>query len=89
MCDPRHRPGPLLGFGGLGRLGYGNQTSIGDDELPGTAGPVDLGLGRTALAIGAGSFHTCAELDTGAVRGNAALLGVAAKAATATRSPSV
>lgn len=30
------------GFGGSGRLGYGNTDSIGDDETPDTAGPVDL-----------------------------------------------
>jgi Ca2+-binding RTX toxin-like protein len=31
-------------------------------------GPVDLGVGRTAVAITAGDAHTCALLDTGAVR---------------------
>ena len=35
------------GFGGNGRLGYGNTDSIGDDEPPGAVGPVDLGAGRT------------------------------------------
>jgi uncharacterized repeat protein (TIGR01451 family) len=56
------------GNGGSGRLGYGNQASIGDDEAAGAAGPVDLGPGRTARAIAAGDFHTCAILDDGSLR---------------------
>ena len=56
------------GYGGDGALGYGNTTSIGDDEAPDSAGPVFLGAGRTALAVAAGSFHTCALLDNGTVR---------------------
>ena len=46
-----------------GQLGYGNTTYIGDDELPNSAGPVDLGSGRRALALSAGGQHTCARLD--------------------------
>ncbi len=30
--------------------------------------PVDLGAGRTATAITAGDFHTCALLDNGIVK---------------------
>jgi len=56
------------GFGGDGQLGYGNTNTIGDDETPGSAGPVNLGLGRTARAISAGDSHTCALLDDGSVR---------------------
>jgi alpha-tubulin suppressor-like RCC1 family protein len=56
------------GFGGNGRLGYGSEFSIGDDETPGSAGPVNLGPGRTARAISAGGSHTCALLDDGSVR---------------------
>jgi hypothetical protein len=51
-----------------GQLGYGNINRIGDDEAPGSVGPVDLGAARTARAITAGAYHTCALLDTGAVR---------------------
>ncbi len=56
------------GFGGDGRLGYADTSSIGDDETPGSAGPVDVGPGRTIAAISAGGGHTCAVLDDGAVR---------------------
>src|SRR5207342_3651182 len=56
------------GAGANGRLGYGNVNDIGDNESPATAGPVDLGAGRTAVAITAGNAHTCALLDTGQVR---------------------
>jgi alpha-tubulin suppressor-like RCC1 family protein len=56
------------GNGGSGQLGYGNGRSIGFDETPGSVGPVDLGAGRTAVAITGGGFHTCAILDNGKVR---------------------
>ena len=56
------------GYGGQGRLGYGNTVTIGDNETPGGFGPVDLGAGRSAVAISAGDVHTCALLDTGALR---------------------
>jgi uncharacterized repeat protein (TIGR01451 family) len=56
------------GAGSNGRLGYGNTNAIGDNETPGSAGPVDLGAGRTARAISAGSSHTCALLDDNTVR---------------------
>jgi len=62
-----------------GQLGYGNQNTVGDDETPGSVGPVDLGAGHTATAIAAGDFHTCALLEDGTVRcwgfGNAGRLG--------------
>jgi len=62
------------GLGGDGRLGYGNRKNVGDDEAPGSVGPVDLGSGRTAVAISAGGSHTCALLDDASTRcwGNAA-----------------
>ena len=56
------------GSGLNGRLGYGNVVSIGDDEPPGSAGPVNFGTGRTAVAITAGDLHTCAILDDATVR---------------------
>jgi alpha-tubulin suppressor-like RCC1 family protein len=54
------------GLGASGRLGYGNTHNIGDNETPASAGDVDLG--KTAVAISAGSAHTCALLSDGSVR---------------------
>ncbi len=51
-----------------GQLGYGNQHDIGDDETPGSVGPVDLGTKRTPVAITGGNDHTCVILDNGRVR---------------------
>ena len=56
------------GYGAYGRLGYGNANNVGDKLTPASAGPVDLGPGRTAIAIAAGGAHTCARLDDGSVR---------------------
>jgi len=56
------------GGASFGQLGYGNQDIIGDDETPGSVGPVDLGSGRSAVALAAGSLHTCATLDDAGVR---------------------
>ncbi|HET6585081.1 MAG TPA: hypothetical protein VFG69_16605, partial [Nannocystaceae bacterium] len=54
------------GRGLQGQLGYGSIATIGDDELPSAVGPVDTDGIVTQLA--AGYFHTCALLDSGAVR---------------------
>jgi alpha-tubulin suppressor-like RCC1 family protein len=54
------------GLGAHGRLGTGSTANIGDDELPRSVPPVELG-GR-AVQLAAGGEHTCALLDTGAVR---------------------
>lgn len=54
------------GFAAFGNLGYGNVQNIGDDELPSSVPPVDVG--GTVTQLSAGSDHTCALLDTGAVR---------------------
>jgi alpha-tubulin suppressor-like RCC1 family protein len=59
------------GSGGLGQLGYGNTTGVGDGVGPSVAaaGPVPLGAGRTAVAIAAGSnITTCGILDDGTAR---------------------
>jgi alpha-tubulin suppressor-like RCC1 family protein len=56
------------GDGANGELGYGNTSNVGDAQTPASAGSVDLGPGRTALAISAGGSHTCARLDNGSVR---------------------
>ena len=56
------------GDGGQGQLGYGNTRDIGDNETPASVRPVNLGRGRTAVAISGGYLHTCAILDNGKVR---------------------
>ena len=58
------------GRGKWGPIGHGNNASWGDgpnemgDNLPST----DLGTGRTATAISAGKYHTCAILDDASVK---------------------
>jgi cysteine-rich repeat protein len=54
------------GRGLQGQLGYGDIATIGDDEVPSAVGPVELD--GVAVALAAGSFHTCALLDSGDVR---------------------
>ena len=54
------------GSGEHGRLGYGNTDTIGDDETPSSVG--DVNVGGTVRQIAAGDAHTCALLETGAVR---------------------
>jgi cysteine-rich repeat protein len=65
------------GAGNFGRLGYGNIENIGDDETPASAGNVSVG--GTAIQIEAGDIHTCARLDSGAIRcwgaGSAGIIG--------------
>ena len=43
-------------------------ADIGDNETPGSAGPVDLGSGRSAITVTAKGFTTCALLDDGTLR---------------------
>ncbi|ACY13689.1 chromosome condensation regulator [Haliangium ochraceum] len=54
------------GRNNVGQLGYAHLNDIGDDETPASAGDVDVG--GTVLQIAAGTYHTCALLDTGSVR---------------------
>lgn len=58
------------GSGASGRLGTGDVTSLGDqpDELGDRLAPINLGTGRTARAIVAGTAHTCVVLDTFALK---------------------
>ena len=58
------------GFYSGGRLGHpypigadAYPEDIGDDETPASAGPVDIGAGRTATAIAADGSTTCAILE--------------------------
>ncbi len=58
------------GLGGQGQLGAGDTVSRGDDpdEMGAFLPAVSLGSGRTAIALTAGSVHTCAILDNGSVK---------------------
>ena len=51
-------------------MGVGNQNDLGDSPSEmGTALPaINLGTGRTALAVSAGAEHTCALLDNAALK---------------------
>jgi hypothetical protein len=49
-----------------GQLGLGHTNDIGDDELPLTVPPVQLG--GPAVRVSAGNQHTCALMATGQVR---------------------
>jgi len=53
------------GSDNYGQLGVGGGTG-GTSTLPSTA--IDLGTGRTAVAMSAGAEHTCAILDNGDVK---------------------
>jgi hypothetical protein len=56
------------GLNSNGQLGLGNTNNLGDNEVPITGTPVDLGFGRSGAKISAGAAHTCATLDDGSVR---------------------
>jgi alpha-tubulin suppressor-like RCC1 family protein len=56
------------GRGGSGRLGYGNQNDIGDNELPSLAGNVNIGGPVIQITSAASGEHTCALLDNGEIR---------------------
>lgn len=49
-----------------GQLGLGNDENVGDDELPSSMPPIDLGA--PAIDICAGEGHTCAVLEDGTLR---------------------
>jgi hypothetical protein len=59
-----------FGNGADGRLGQDSQTTLGDSptEMGTNLSAIDLGLGRTALAVSAGSEHTCALLDNASLK---------------------
>jgi alpha-tubulin suppressor-like RCC1 family protein len=53
------------GLGNDGALGYGNETSIGDNETPASAGNVNVGALVVGLSVGG---YSCALLGGGGVR---------------------
>ena len=58
------------GSNSAGQLGQGDTNNRGDNsgEMGSALAPVNLGTGRTALAVAAGDRHTCALLDNGSVK---------------------
>jgi alpha-tubulin suppressor-like RCC1 family protein len=58
------------GDNAYGRLGQGSGDTLGDDsgEMGDNLVAIDLGSGRTATAISAGRYHTCALLDNSAAK---------------------
>ncbi len=57
------------GLNYYGQLGYGNTTTIGDNELPSSVAAVSLGGNAKTIATSGGFYgHTCVVLTTGAVR---------------------
>jgi cysteine-rich repeat protein len=64
----RRDDGEVLCWGdnSVGQLGLGHTDNIGDDELPSTVGPIDLG--GTAMQMSAGGNHTCVLTTDAEVR---------------------
>ena len=60
------------GWNAHGQLGYGNTDVIGDNELPSSVSAAsvttDPGVRVSALAAGAGAWHTCALLSDGSAK---------------------
>jgi hypothetical protein len=56
------------GSGQYGKLGYGNTTTIGDNETASDVGPVNVGNGRTVKKVAVGNSATCAILDNDALK---------------------
>jgi len=57
------------GYNGYGQLGIDNITNMGDNSSEMALLPtVNLGTGRTATAISAGYYHSCALLDNASVK---------------------
>jgi len=54
----------------FGQLGTGDTRNRGDrpDEMGDALEPVELGAGRTAVSVSAGSNYSCAVLDDGSVK---------------------
>ncbi|OJT19907.1 hypothetical protein BO221_32385 [Archangium sp. Cb G35] len=58
------------GFNGFGQLGLGDMSLRGESpwEMGDMLPPVNLGTGRTAVALDMSNFHTCALLDDATVK---------------------
>ena len=52
-----------------GQIGDGGTIGYNDNDFTsGPSEPIDLGTGRTAVAVALGGYHTCAILDDGSVK---------------------
>ena len=58
------------GYSGYGELGQGSMVNVGDapNQMGDNLAAIQLGSGRTATAIAAGTYHSCALLDNGQVK---------------------
>src|SRR5690606_33135312 len=58
------------GHNGRGQLGLGDTSNRGANanQMGDNLDAVDLGTGRTAMAIVAGQYHTCALLDDASIK---------------------
>ena len=58
------------GFNNDGQLGQEDRNNRGDrlGQMGNNLLPIDLGTGRTAITVTAGTFHTCALLDDGTMK---------------------
>ncbi len=58
------------GLNDSGQLGFGDTNNRGDgsNEMGNNLTAIDLGTGRTAMAITAGYGHTCAILDNASIK---------------------
>lgn len=56
------------GANSYGQLGLGDTTSRYGSNMGNGLPSVDLGTGRTAMAVSAGAFHTCTILDDGSIK---------------------
>ncbi|MDQ6777710.1 MAG: hypothetical protein M3071_16205 [Actinomycetota bacterium] len=63
------------GFGFDGQLGLGDTNNVGDRTFvtPNISGPVDLGAGRKAVAVTAGTDHTCVILAKASADGGSVM----------------
>jgi alpha-tubulin suppressor-like RCC1 family protein len=52
------------GTGGSGQNGYASTENLGDDELPASYGPINLGFNVTELGSSTISHHHCALSGT-------------------------
>src|SRR3569833_4711421 len=70
LRSARYWASEMLGVIIVGQLGLGDTATRGDEpgEMGDALPAVQLGLGRTAIAIAAGYSSTCALLDNGLIK---------------------